>query len=253
MKKFLKFILLIGILLLNDGLSAQSIDKLYPSKSVVSRYHNDWTIKNYQSRIASFKNKPLKYGEVVFIGNSITQQGGDWNKRFGLEHIRNRGIAGDVTDGILKRLDEICYFQPKAVFILIGVNDLFNMHHDIDTRFAYDKIVPSVDYIAKNILRITKKIARKSPQTKIYVRTILPTRRDFLKDDIIAVNKLIRSNAVNAPYEVIDLYNQFINQKGSMVKEYTKDGVHLTQKGYEHWVEFERPILDKILNSSDCR
>ncbi len=64
---------------------------------------------------------------------------------------------------------------------MIGINDLFNKYYkDGNGRFKYDKIVPSNDYVANNILKITKIIHHKSPNTKIYVRTILPTRRDYM-------------------------------------------------------------------------
>ncbi len=182
----------------SSQLSTKELTKLFPTKKVVSRYHNNWTQNYYPKRIQAFKKEPLEFGEIVFIGNSITE-GGVGN----LENIRNRGIAGDVTDGVLKRLNEITYFKPKAVFILIGINDLFSLHHEEDNpALIYDKVVPSPKYIGKNILKIAKIIHRKSSVTKIYVRTLLPTRREYLKEDILLVNNMIRKNEVKGYYEV---------------------------------------------------
>lgn len=221
---------------------------LYPTQKVVSRYHNDWTQKYYPKRIQEFKKEPLEFGEIVFIGNSITEGGKDWSAKFGINHIRNRGIAGDGTDGVLQRLDEIIYFKPKAVFILIGINDLFNLHHNEDNRaLKYDKIVPSPEYVAKNILKIAKKIHHKSPTTKIYVRTLLPSRREFLKEDILSVNTIIKKNEAKGYYKVIDLYAQFADANGELPKELTKDGLHLNDKGYEKWVDFEKPIVEDVI------
>ncbi|GEL11130.1 Lysophospholipase L1 [Flavobacterium glycines] len=221
---------------------------LYPTQKVVSRYHNDWTQKYYPKRIQEFKKEPLEFGEIVFIGNSITEGGKDWSARFGINNIRNGGIAGDGTDGVLQRLDEIIYFKPKAVFILIGINDLFNLHHNEDNRaLKYDKIVPSPEYVAKNILKIAKKIHHKSPTTKIYVRTLLPSRREFLKEDILSVNTIIKKNEAKGYYKVIDLYAQFADANGELPKELTKDGLHLNDKGYEKWVDFEKPIVEDVI------
>lgn len=186
MKKIFLLLFLIALSINTFGQLSQhettKVGKLYPTKSVVSRYHNNWTQKHYPKRIQEFIKNPLESGEIVFIGNSITEGGQDWSKRFGLDHIRNRGIAGDVTDGVLKRLDEIVYFNPKAVFLLIGINDLFSFHHNEDnSNLKYDKVVPSPEYVGKNILKIAKIIHHKSPETKIYVRTLLPTRREYLK------------------------------------------------------------------------
>lgn len=227
--------------------STKELSKLFPTKKVVSRYHNNWTQKYYGKRIQEFKNEPLEFGEIVFIGNSITEGGLDWSGKFGIEHIRNRGIAGDVTDGVMKRLNEITYFKPKAVFILIGINDLFSLHHEEDNpALKYDKVVQSLEYIGKNILKIAKIIHRKSPVTKIYVRTLLPTRRQYLKEDILLVNKMIRKNEVKGYYEVIDFYAQFVDTKGELIEQLTKDGVHLNYKGYEKWVNFEKPIIEGL-------
>ncbi|MBD0824477.1 GDSL-type esterase/lipase family protein [Aestuariibaculum marinum] len=239
---------LLSIVFIFQTLAQSSvISKLYPSKEITSKYHNNWTQKHYKARITHFKNTPLKFGDIVFIGNSITEQGRDWNEKFNTLNISNRGIAGDVTDGVLKRLDEITYFKPKAVFILIGINDLSSLHYeDTDKRFKYIKLVTSSKYIAKNILRIAKKINRKSPQTLIYVRTILPTRRDYLKTDIIATNKYITEYEKKGYYKVIDLFSEFTDPNGDLIKELTKDGVHLNEKGYAKWSSFEHPLINSL-------
>jgi len=230
-----------------SALATEKLAKLYPTQKIVSPYHNDWTQKYYPKRIQEFKKEPLEFGEIVFIGNSITEGGKDWSARFGINHIRNRGIAGDVTDGVLKRLDEIIYFKPKAVFILIGINDLFSLRHNEDNRaLKYDKVVPSPEYIGKNILKIAKTIHRKSPDTKIYVRTLLPSRREYIKQDILAVNEMIRKNEAKGYYQVVDLYAQFVDAQGELPAELTKDGLHLNDKGYEKWVNFEKPLIERL-------
>ena len=71
----------------------------------------------------------MNFNEIVFIGNSITEGGKNWSEKFNIPNIRNRGIGGDVTDGVLERLGEIIFFKPKAVFILIGINDLCKPLH----------------------------------------------------------------------------------------------------------------------------
>lgn len=226
-------------------LTGKKIDRLYPSKEVVTRYHNTWAQKHYYERIKTFKKEPLEKGEIIFIGNSITEQGRDWSKRFGIDHIRNRGIAGDVTNGVLERMDEIVYFQPNAVFILIGVNDLFNIHHELEKReiIKYDKIIPSAEFVGKNILKIARKLHRKLPTTKIYVRTVMPTRRDFMKEEILVINSILQQHQDDGIYTLIDFYTLFVDDNGNLTKELTKDGVHLNEAGYQKWVEFEKPIL----------
>ena len=256
MKKILIALFLIVLSIKSFGQSflhsTKELEELFPRKKNISRYHNNWAQKHYTKRIKEFKKEPLELGEVVFIGNSITEGGLDWSRKFGIEHIRNRGIAGDVTDGIMKRLREITYFKPRAVFILIGINDIFSLHHQEDNPdLKYDKIVPSPEYIGKNILKITKIIHHRSPNTKIFVRTLLPTRRIYLQKDILSVNKMIKKNELKGFYEVIDFYGQFIDSNGELIQELTKDGVHLNDKGYQKWVDFEKPIIKSLGKSHD--
>lgn len=128
---------------------------LYPSPTVVIPYHSEWTKTHYIERIAEFKANPLQLEDIVFIGNSITEYGGNWGQRFNNGKVKNRGIAGDVTAGILNRLSEIYYYKPKKVFLKIGINDLF-----------HDELTP--EYVANNIKSIVDKIHQESPETKIY-------------------------------------------------------------------------------------
>ncbi len=222
--------------------------QLYPSEKVVTPYHNEWTVGHYKSRIKTFKENPLKYGDIVFIGNSITEQGRNWSEKFGQNNIKNRGIAGDVTDGVLARLNEITHFEPQAVFLLIGINDLSNYHQKDESRphVVYHTKIPSPEYVGNNIIKIAKEIHRESPNTKIYIQTLLPNSRPNMKASIHAVNDIIRENEYNGNYQVIDLHQHFTNPEGLMKKELTKDGTHLNEKGYEVWVEAVKALMEKL-------
>lgn len=213
-------------------------DSLYPSAEIDLKYHSNWTKQHYKDRIQEFKQFPLENGDVVFLGNSITEGGSDWSLKFGIPNIRNRGISGDVTDGILNRLDEVIYFKPRAVFLLIGINDLFNYH--------IDKKVPSPEYVGNNILKIAAQLVAKSPQSKIYIQTILPTSQQIMSGYINAVNSIITDIPTHTNIEVIDLYSLFANEQGLMKDDLTSDGTHLNEAGYKVWVERLRTVLSKI-------
>lgn len=198
-------------------------DNLYPPAGIVIPNHSDWTKTHYPERIKEFKRNSLNKNDIVFVGNSITEQGGSWAARFNDSTIRNRGISGDVTAGVLQRLGEIWYSKPRALFILIGINDMW-----IDTL--------SADYIASNIVKIAAAIHSKSPHTRLYVQSILPTSFEKLTAKIKAVNDILKSNAGKKTYSFIDLHSFFADEKDLIKKEYTEDGVHLTDTGYQQWV-----------------
>ena len=103
---------------------------------------------------------PDTKNEIIFLGNSITE-GGDWKGLFPDINAVNRGISGDVTDGIMNRLDEVTSSQPKKIFLMIGTNDLARGR--------------SVQYVSDHCRKIIENILRKSPNTELYIQSVLPT------------------------------------------------------------------------------
>ena len=205
---------------------AQSLpDSVYPADTLSIAYHSTWTKTHYPERIKEFKKVPLQKNDIVFLGNSITEQGGDWSKRLGWQAVKNRGISGDVTEGVLKRLGELTYAKPKAVFLLIGINDIFNS-------------ATTPEYVADNILAIAKAIRKGSPQTTLYVQTILPTTTTSIKEKVQQTNALLRKKAGRKTYQLLDTHALFADEGDGMKKEYTKDGVHLNEEGYVLWADY---------------
>ncbi|MEC7730802.1 MAG: GDSL-type esterase/lipase family protein [Candidatus Neomarinimicrobiota bacterium] len=219
-----------------------NLGDLYPDPMIAIKYQEDWQRDFYLKRIAQFKKMPIGFNKIVFLGNSITEGGNDWNKRFGVNNIVNRGISGDITEGILSRLDEIIYYKPTAIFLLIGINDIFDNQPD-------KKNINS-SQVAKNIIQIAENIQKDSRNTKIFIQTILPvdiqkhmnyndrslsSYNSEMVNQIIAINRLIIGQN-NFP--VIDLHSAFVDERGLMNKAYTTDGVHLNDIGYKAWVKY---------------
>lgn len=205
---------------------------LYPSSDVVIPYHTEWTKTHYIKRIAEFKDNPLQTGDIVLIGDSITELGGNWGVRFNNPKVKNRGIAGDVSDGIVNRLAEVYYYKPKKVFLKIGINDLFR-----------NELSPA--YVASNIQKIVDKIHLESPATKIYVQTILPTSNNTsLKSKIAATNTLIKNSIQTNYYQVIDLHPLFADANDLLIASYSVDGVHLSEAGYVVWQNYVKGFVN---------
>ncbi len=102
---------------------------------------------------AQQKDIPMfqKGDKIIFIGNSITQDGRYHNffqiynaTRFPEDKIAyiNAGIAGDVAEGMINRLEEdILSHKPTHAFLMTGMNDV--------SRYLYSKEKPS-DKILKD-------------------------------------------------------------------------------------------------------
>jgi lysophospholipase L1-like esterase len=217
MKAFLYFPFFAIGFLFSSGASGQSV-----------KWDSTAVPDIYPSQVELFNALPHSKKDIVFLGNSITFWG-KWDALFKSRHVRNRGIAGDVTFGVLKRLDEVIQGQPAKVFILIGINDL--------GRNIPDSV------ILRNYNRMVSRIKSGSPKTQIYLQTLLPTNETFNKlkhlyfkeDHIRYINQELKQIAQKENVFWVDLHSHFTDETGRLKREYTWDGVHLTLAGYRNW------------------
>lgn len=182
-------------------------------------------------RLAQFAKEPIVTGKIIFLGNSITEMG-DWKKVLNDSTVINRGIGGDNTYGVLKRLRDITDRNPSKVFILLGINDI-------------GKDIPDV-VIADNFLKIVREIHDKCPRTIIYVQSVLPVNPELphfpqhydKQDHILALNKLLASQAKVGNYTYIDIFHLFADKEGHLKSQYTYEGLHLKPPAYPVWVNY---------------
>lgn len=237
------FNLIIVLLFWGLGIPTQCFSQIYsygiyPTPPTNIATFPDWAETNYFNRINNvFKIYPLKATDIVFLGNSLTENGGDWASRFKSTDVVNRGIVGDETEGVIKRLGEICYYKPQKVFLLIGINDLWRGK--------------SVELVSQNILNIADTIRKYSPNTKLYVQTILPTTNQYLVSEIRQVNDILKKNDSIKKYTLIDLHPLFADPNDLLKNEYSLDGLHLNEAGYAVWVNAERSFIQITSNTSN--
>lgn len=189
--------------------------------------------EHYPQRISIFEQEPVVTGRIIFLGNSITEMG-DWKKLLNDSTVINRGIGGDITFGVLKRLDDVIKRQPSKLFLLIGINDI-------------GKDIPDA-VIADNIRKIVLRVHAESSSTKIYVESILPVNPDVpnfpqhydKQEHIINTNKLIKKVAAETHTTYLNIHDLFTDKQGKLDAKYTKDGLHLTSEGggYKKWIEY---------------
>lgn len=190
---------------------------------------------NYAQRVANFRSYPNSPKDIIFLGNSITDFT-DWNELLQLTEARNRGISGDITFGILERLDEVTEGNPAKVFILIGINDI--------SRNIPDSV------ILDNYKKIIRRIKAASPQTRIYFNTLLPVnntftdRAHFNKDEHIHfINEGLKKLGRAEKITIIDIHPLFLDADKRLEKLYTYDGLHLNAAGYVKWAAILKPYL----------
>lgn len=198
------------------------------AQTVLPVYHDSLFSTYYHQRASLFRSLPQTKNDIIFAGNSITD-GNEWNELFGNRRMKNRGISGDISAGIIHRIDEIANRKPQKVFLMIGVNDLAR------------NIKP--DSIVKNILLIAAYLRQQSPATRLYIQSILPVSDAYKMfaghtskgKEIRQVNIHLKDSARSHRYSFINLYPAFCDEYSKLKKEYSNDGLHLTGRGYLFW------------------
>ncbi|MCI1945386.1 GDSL-type esterase/lipase family protein [Clostridium luticellarii] len=177
-------------------------------------------IKNayYLAKQSQFETLNINSGDIVFLGDSLTNRS-QWQELFNNPHIKNRGIDGDTTSGILNRLNTITRGHPKKIFLMIGINDLL---HKQDTA-----------YILSNYEKILNKIRTDSPDTIVYTESILPNNNIKSNRDVKFLNNELQKLS-SSKIIYIDLFDRFVKYD-KLPGEYTYDGTHLNGLGYSIW------------------
>ncbi len=194
----------------------------------------------YHQRVTHFRTLPQTKDDIIFLGNSITD-GAEWSELFNDLHIKNRGVSGDITAGVIHRLDEIVKRRPKKIFLLIGINDLAKGI--------------AVDSVLKNILLVSDYVHQQSVSSQLYVQSILPVNNAFGKfvthtkngELIKQLNATLQANAAAHHYLFIDLNNAFSNKDGKLKETFTNDGLHLKGEAYLLWKHLVYPFVYDLL------
>ncbi len=194
------------------------------------------TAINTAQRLSWFQylNQTAKPGGIVFVGDSITQEfpvHEMLRNHSAVSSMHNRGIGGDTTSGLLKRMgDSIYHLKPAKIFLLIGINDLADPH-------------TQPEEVALRIREIAALTLTHCPDAELYLESIYPinesndpkidkptigekTNRRI--DQINSILKTLDGGRVH----YLDINSLLKGADGNLRLEYTREGLHLTPQGY---------------------
>ena len=168
----------------------------------------------WDQKTSLFDVLPVTSDDIVFLGNSITD-GGEF---------------ADVITGVEKRLTQVTSGHPAKIFLLIGINDV---SHGL-----------TVDQLAARYERLVKKIREQTPDTKLYIQSVMPINNDFNRyknlkgrEKVIpALNRRLQTIAAQNGAEYVDLTKTLESTPNKLNPKYTNDGLHLNGPGYRAWV-----------------
>ncbi|MDE1171309.1 MAG: GDSL-type esterase/lipase family protein [Verrucomicrobium sp.] len=223
--------LVCGLFSFNPAVHAQA----NPAATPESR--NSWMEKHELFNLVLKKNKG-KF-DTAFLGDSITEgwrgRAQDvWDKTFSAYKPFNLGIGGDRTENVLWRIDNGMFdeFQPKALVLMIGTNNLSKKHTPEQT--------------AEGVRAIVDDIHKRSPGTKIIVMGILPrgqSATDPMRALVQQTNELVKKMAEEKGLAYLDIGPKLLESDGSITKDTMPDFLHPTKRGYEAWAEAVAPVL----------
>jgi alpha-glucosidase len=172
--------------------------------------------------------KPSKL-KIAFLGNSITEMGGDWNVRLGRSDVLNCGQGGYTTQQFSWLLDSALFASsPEYCFIMGGINDL--------------SLGVPVDRVFKNFKFLISGIHEKGIEV-IVESTLLQSNNSSNNPDVRKLNSLLRNYCRQYRIPFIDL-NKKMSVKSGLMEDLTTDGTHLNEKGYEVWSGILKKWMD---------
>ena len=197
----------------------------------------------YETKCAAFSvmNANLSKGQIVFVGDSITDLCplDDYYADLPLASY-NRGIGGDTTVGLLARMGVSLYdLAPSKIVLMIGVNDV-NCGADNETTLA-------------NYAAILRGIKENLPDAEVYCMSVI-SENDVLERmvglnvesnmlKILSLNPSLKSLAESFGYTYVDLYSAVSDENDRLKYEYSDDGIHLNAAGFAVWASVIKPYL----------
>ncbi len=181
--------------------------------------------------LAAYRSENTRLGlpaqgeeRVVFMGDSITEF---WSKALLQKNYVNRGISGQTSPQMLLRFrPDVIDLKPKLVVILAGTNDV-----------AGNTGPASVEMIAGNIASMAE--LAKAHGIAVVLCAVVPTARFYWNPElkpaakIALLNEKIKVYADRNKLVYVDYYTPMVDGNMGLKKEYSGDGVHPNEAGYQ--------------------
>jgi lysophospholipase L1-like esterase len=180
-------------------------------------------------RQGMFDLSKIDFASVVMLGDSLTERA-QWSEITGCHFVANRGIGGDQSSHLLKRLDDVVKLKPAAVFLMVGVNDIITS-------------VP-IDTILDNVERMIVRL--KQNGSRVYLTLVLPVAHSFsrkINPKVDELNAAYVKLAGRLDVPLVDFTAKTRTSDGALRDELSLDGIHLKTEGYRLWRDAIAPLV----------
>lgn len=183
-------------------------------------------------------------GGILLLGDSITDM---YRTEKWLSDLRvyNRGFSGSRSDEMADWINRtLGLLDPEVIVILIGSNDIGH---------GYDN-----DHVLASLEKIYAYIHKHSPNAKLFHVSVLPSnpvdKADMpMHEAFTSVRPNDRIDSLNAVLEpfaaahgatFLNFNPLFRDERGYLREEYTLEGLHLVDKGYELYTKLLRQYIE---------
>ena len=187
----------------------------------------------YQEIVQTFQAENAKIGEcdVVLLGDSLTAgyPTDTFFKDSGYTVV-NRGIGGDRVEWLNERLENsLAGLQPRLLVFLIAGNDVLAGESKEYILEAYNLLIDHAQTLC--------------PNARILIESHYPLGGAWAEkgDTMYALNELEAEMAKAQGCFFLDVYSYLVKD-GEMNMDYSVEGVHLNEKGYEI-------VTERLLNA----
>lgn len=197
------------------------------------------TRMSIQNNVRSIEVQASKE-KIVFAGDSITDFY-DLGQYYQYDNkiLVNSGVSGYKTTNIIKKFKNLIeQHQADKLFLMIGTNDLGG-------GTDRDEVISNI----KNIIEMTKS---QSPDTKIYLESIYPVNLSKRSknekrnnEDIRYINIQLKKYCEENDITYLEVYSLLADSNGELKDEYTEDGLHLNNAGYDVITSYLKPYVEE--------
>jgi lysophospholipase L1-like esterase len=182
--------------------------------------------------------------KAAFMGNSITQMWAEMRPDFFKNNnYVGRGISGQTTPQMLSRFrTDIVALKPQVVVINGGINDIATNSGPYDFEFTFGSIQSMAEIAHANGIKVV--LTSVLPAAKIPWREEIPA----VPEKVNRLNAAIKAYCASKGFTYVDYYAQLVSTDGSkgMIAQYTTDGVHVTEAGYEIMEKIIKQAIDNL-------
>ncbi|MFA0057151.1 SGNH/GDSL hydrolase family protein [Vibrio echinoideorum] len=169
--------------------------------------------------------------DLVVFGDSITEWA-PWADIFRDVSMVNRGLAGDTTTGMLRRIDTTLNVKPKLVCFMAGINDLAQGY--------------SVDHIYQNYVEMLTTWRAQGITVLVQSTLHVGNKLQGLNPQVSELNKRLQAYCEQHDIEFLDV-NRVLAPNQLLSNEYSCDDLHLNAKAYQVWAEVLQPKIEALL------